>query len=62
MLSILIFIISSIFIVWLIFFIIGMKVGIEFVLDALIEDGKLSEEEYAQFSSWKFIKKSLLNE
>lgn len=62
MLSILIFIISSIFIVWLVFFIIGMKVGIGFLLDSLIEDGKLSEEEYAQFSSWKFIKKSLLSE
>lgn len=62
MLSILIFIISLIFIVWIVFFVLGMKVGIEFLLDSLVEDGKLSEEEYTQFSSWKFIKKSLLNE
>lgn len=49
-------------IIWIVFFVLGMKVGIGFVLDSLAKDGKLSVEEYMQFSSWEFIKKSLLNQ
>lgn len=49
-------------IVWIVFFVLGMKVGIGFVLDSLAKDGKLSVEEYNHFSSWEFIKKSLLNQ
>lgn len=49
-------------IIWIVFFVLGMKVGIGFVLDSLAKDRKLSVEEYAHFSSWKFIKKSLLNQ
>lgn len=49
-------------IIWIVFFILGMKVGIEFVLDSLAKNGKISVEEYMQFSSWEFIKKSLLNQ
>lgn len=48
-------------IIWIVFFVLGMKVGIGFVLDSLTKGGKLSEEEYKHFSSWEFIKKSLLN-
>lgn len=48
-------------IICIILFILGMKVDIGFVLDSLIKDRKLSVEEYIQFSSWEFIKKSLLN-
>lgn len=57
MLNILLFVI-----IWIVFFVLGMKVGIGFVLDSLAKIGKLSVEEYMQFSSWKFIKKSLLNQ
>jgi hypothetical protein len=57
MLNIILFII-----IWIVFFVLGMKVGIGFVLDSLAKDRKLSVEEYAHFSSWKFIKKSLLNQ
>lgn len=57
MLSIILFII-----IWIVFFVLGMKVGIGFVLDSLAKGGKLSVEEYMQFSSWEFIKKSLLNQ
>ena len=49
-------------IICIILFILGIKVGIGFVLDSLTKDGKLSVEEYIQFSSWEFIKKSLLNQ
>ena len=48
-------------IILIVFFVLGMKVGIGFVLDSLAKGGKLSVEEYMQFSSWEFIKKSLLN-
>lgn len=48
-------------IIWIVFFVLGMKVGIGFVLDSLAKDKKLSVEEYMRFSSWEFIKKSLLN-
>lgn len=57
MLNVILFII-----IWIVFFVLGMKIGIGFVLDALTKTGKLTAEEYAHFSSWKFIKKSLLNQ
>lgn len=56
MLNVLLFVI-----IWIVFFVLGVKVGIGFVLDSLTKGGKLSVEEYMQFSSWEFIKKSLLN-
>lgn len=56
MLNVILFII-----IWIVFFVLGMKVGIGFVLDSLTKGGKLSVEEYNHFSSWEFIKKSLLN-
>ena len=49
-------------IICIILFVFGMKVGIGFVLDSLAKDRKLSIEEYRLFSSWEFIKKSLLNQ
>lgn len=49
-------------IIWIVFFVLGMKVGIGFILDSLTKGGKLSVEEYNHFSSWEFIKKSLLNQ
>ena len=57
MLNVILFII-----IWIVFFVLGMKVGIGFVLDSLTKGGKLTVEEYNHFSSWEFIKKSLLNQ
>ena len=57
MLNVILFII-----IWIVFFVLGMKVGIGFILDSLTKGGKLSVEEYNHFSSWEFIKKSLLNQ